>query len=63
MRPKNGQKSSNESYCHPMRSIPFGMRSNKQDQVKSGEQQCGQKLNLAGCKMKEKARMIQNGKV
>jgi hypothetical protein len=45
---------------HPMWYVLFGMRSDKEDQVKCGEQQCGQKLNLAGC---EKARMTQNGKV
>jgi hypothetical protein len=44
--PKNGQKSMDksidksidESYCHPVRSVPFGMRSNQVDQIKSVEQ-------------------------
>jgi hypothetical protein len=60
MRPKGGKNSSSESYYHPMWYVLFGMRSDKEDQVKCGEQQCGQKLNLAGC---DKARMTQNGKV
>jgi hypothetical protein len=36
---KYWQKSSGEGYNHPIRSVPFGMRSDKEDQVMYVEQQ------------------------